>query len=123
LREKNAIKLFFGHFVRGSKRIDAGIVDENIDPAISKFDGSLRDGACAGCVLKIGGNEIRFASCGLDFVDCLLAALRIAPHHNHVDAKLCEFPGCCATNSARSSCDQCGRTISRHVQLPCVTAD
>jgi hypothetical protein len=52
---------------------------------------------------KLGRNKIRFASCGPNFLDCLLPALRISPHNQNVYTKLSEFLGCRETDSARST--------------------
>jgi len=65
--------------MRRPKRIDPGIVDENIDMAISEFDRFSGHFACAVCAAKLGGNKICFAACGANFVDCFLPALRIPP--------------------------------------------
>jgi len=47
--------------MRRPERIYPRIVDQNIDMAVAQFNRSSRHLACAGCVAKVGGNELRFA--------------------------------------------------------------
>jgi hypothetical protein len=68
--------------------------------------------------MKIRGNKVRFASLGTNFVDCPVSALRAAPHNHNVNAKPRELLGCSATDSARSSGDECCRTGAFHGQIP-----
>src|SRR5579862_6445392 len=111
---KDAVKLLFRHFMRRSERIDAGVVDENIDMATSKFDRSLCHLASAGCVAKIGGNEISPSSTRVNSS----SALHIAPHHENVNTKLSEFFGYRETDSARSTRNKRCRTIAGHLEIP-----
>jgi hypothetical protein len=50
--------------MRGSEGIDPGIVDENVDMAISQFDSLLCHFARAGCAVQIGRDEIGFTPSG-----------------------------------------------------------
>src|SRR5580692_2095847 len=104
--------------MRRSERIDAGIVDENIYVATSEFDRFRGHFASAVCSSKLRSNEIRFASCSPNFVDCLLPAFLISPHNQNVNTKPSEFLGCRETDSARSTRDKRCRIISRHLQSP-----
>src|SRR5260221_583124 len=104
--------------MRRSERIDAGIVDENIDMATSEFDRLLSHFASAVCAQKLRRNKIRFASCGPNFVDCLLPALRISPYNQNVNTKLSKFLGCRETDAARSTGDKRCRIIACHLQSP-----
>jgi hypothetical protein len=74
---KDAIKLFFWHFILWPERMDHRVIDEDIDVAISEFDRSVGHFASAGCISRVGENEICLASCGANFVDCLVPAFRV----------------------------------------------
>src|SRR5260370_37375884 len=102
--------------MRSSERLDAGIVDENIDMASSEFDCFPGHFASAVCAEKFGSNKIRFSFCSPNFVDCLLPALSISPHNQNVNTKFSEFLGCRETDSARSSRDKRCRIIVCHLQ-------
>jgi len=93
------------------------LLNQNVDVAISEFERSFRNFACAGGISEIGRNEVCFASCGPNFIDCLLPAFRIATHDHNMDAKLRQFIGCGATDSARSSANKRCRGFGRHVQF------
>src|SRR5258708_22566242 len=108
--------------MRRSERIDAGIVDENIHMATSEFDRFPGHFASAVCAEKLGRNKIRFASCGPNFLDCLLPALRISPHNQNMITKLSEFLGCRETDSARSTRDKRCRIGVSHLQSPMAIA-
>ena len=66
--------------MRRPERKDSGIVDQNIDIAISEFDRSSRHFARARRISQVRRNKIRFASCCTDFRNRLLAALGIAAY-------------------------------------------
>jgi len=116
--ENDAVKLLSRHFVRGPKRINPCIVNQNIDVAVSELDGFLGHFPCTGCIPKIRGNEIRFTACCTNFLNCLSPALRTAPDNYRMDAKLSQFVGCRAADSACSSGDKSGRNTACHVQIP-----
>ena len=102
--------------MRRPERIDAGIVNENIDMATSEFDRFPGHFASAVCAQKLGRNKIRFASCGPNFIDRLLPTFRISPHNQNVNTKLSEFLGCRETDSARATCYKRCRVIVSHLQ-------
>src|ERR1700733_3273083 len=102
--------------MRRSERIDAGIVDKNIDMAISEFDRFPGHFVSAVCAQKLGRNKIRFSSSGPNFLERLLPALRISPHNQNVNTKLSEFLGCRETDSARATRYKRCRVIVSHLQ-------
>jgi hypothetical protein len=104
-----ARNIVLGHLVRADLRF--------VSATIPEFDRPFCQIAGTGCVLKIGGNKIGFASCRTHFVDCLLAALRITPHNQNMDAELRQFLGCRSTDSARSSGDKCCRRVACYVRF------
>jgi len=101
----------------GPERIDPSIVDQNIDVGISEFDRPFRHVACAGCISKVRRNKICLASCPANFVDRVLPALGIPAHDQDMDAKVRQFLGRRTTDSARSSSDKGGGSVSCHPQL------
>src|SRR5580698_8360400 len=101
----------------GPERIDPRIVDQNIDVAASEFDRFFCHLACTGCVTKIRGNKVRFASCSPNFIQRAVPAFRAAPYNQNMNTKQSELLGCGATDSARSPGDECRRTDC-HVQIP-----
>jgi hypothetical protein len=94
--------------MRCAKREDPHVVDQNIDMAISEFDRLLGNRARARRVAKVGGNKIRSASCGADFLNRPLAAFRIAANDQNVGAELgelnCHGPADTAGSSSNKSC-------------------
>src|SRR6185437_3550054 len=101
--------------MRGSEGKDTGIVDKNVHVTVAELKGSLRQGPNAGCIVKIGGNVVRFTSLRADFVDGLLAAFDAASYDQDMDAHLGQFLGRRSANSARSSGDQCCGSVGCHV--------
>ena len=58
--------------------------------------------ARAGCVSKVGGDKIRFASCPEDLGKRFLPMCRLAAHDYYMDVKWGQFVGRRPANAARS---------------------
>ena len=56
--------------------------------------------------------------CLANFLDGLVPALAIAPHHQNMDTKLRQFISRCPANTARSSCNKRCRGIDTHLRFP-----
>ena len=110
----HTVKQFFCHFVRRAERKDSRTVDQNIDMALSEFEGSFRHLARRRGVSKVRRYEIRLGSSCADFPNCPLAAFRIAAYDYDMNADLGEFIGGRPPNTARSTSNKCCRRIGSH---------
>ena len=70
-----------------TKRKDSCAVDQNIDMPISKPDRFSGHFPGARRVSQVEGYKIGFASCRADFLNCLLAAFRVAACDDYMNAE------------------------------------
>ena len=81
---------------------------------LSQLDGFFRDGAGARSIAKVGPDEIGFAARRTYFGYRPFTAFDIAAHDHDMNARLRQFVGCCAADTARRSGDKGCR---RHLRL------
>src|SRR5438128_839273 len=83
----------------------------------SELDRSSGHLARARRILKVRRNKIRFASCGADFCNRLLAAFSIPAYDYDVDSKRGELIGYRPADTACATCDQCCGWICTHLRF------
>jgi hypothetical protein len=101
--------------MRRPKWVDPSVVDQNIDMSVPELDRFFGHFARARRVSQVRRYKIRFASCSADFRNRRVATLRIAAHHDDMDAKLRQFIGCGSANPAGSACNKCCQRIGSHL--------
>jgi len=97
------------------ERIDAGVVDQDIDAAVAKLDRFFRNLTGTRSIVKIGGDEVGLPARRSYLRDRLLAAFHISTYDQYVDAQLRQLVGGGPANSAGPACNQCG---CRHLPNP-----
>jgi hypothetical protein len=101
--------------MRRHERVDARIVDEDINLAVSKFDRSSRNFTGTRGVPKVRRDKVRLSTGCSYFGDRLFAAFHIPAYDQHVNAQLGQFVSDSSTNTTRRSGNECGRI---HFEAP-----
>jgi hypothetical protein len=92
----------------------AGIIDQHVDMAVSQLDGLLRDRSGARSIAKVGRDEIGFPARRPYFGNRPLTAFLIATHDHDMNARLRQFVGYRAADTARCSGN---KSCRRHLRL------
>ena len=93
--------------MRWAEWINPGVVDQDIDMAISELDRFFGDFPRARGISQIRRNKIRFASCSSNLRNCSLPALGIPADDDNMVAELGQFVGRSPADSARPSGNKC----------------
>ena len=87
--------------------INPGVVDQDIDMAISELDRLSGDFTRARGISQVRRNEIGFSSRRPNLRNCFFPAFGVTTDNDDMDAKLSQFIGCGTANPAGSSCNKC----------------
>src|SRR5262249_19245906 len=81
----DVVKRLLARFVRRAERIDARVIDQDVDMAASQLDGPSRERTGARGVAKIGRDEIGFPARYPYFGNRLFTAFRVAAYDHDMN--------------------------------------
>jgi hypothetical protein len=101
----------------------AGVIDQHVDMAVSQLDGLFRDRTGARSIAKVGRDEIGFPARRPYFGNRPFTTFHVAAHDHDMNARLRQFVGYRAADTARRSGDKgCrrhdGASLSRSFRPP-----
>src|SRR5262249_60206183 len=97
------VEQLLARFVGRPKRINSGIVDQDIDMAVAKLNRFSRNLTDTGCIQQVRRDKIRLPSRRTYCRNRLLPVFRIAAYDQDMDAQLGKFVGGRPTNAARTA--------------------
>src|SRR5262249_55947972 len=105
-----------------AERIDARVIDQDVDMAASQLDGPSRERTGARGVAKIGRDEIGFPARYPYFGNRLFTAFRVAAYDHDMNTWLRRVVGHPPADSAGRSGDECCHRHSRSPSLALLAA-
>ena len=117
---KDVVERLLAHLIGRPERKHAGVIDQDVDMAVSQLDGLLRDRSGAHSIAKVGRDEIGFPARRPYFGNRPFTAFLIAAHDHDMNARLRQFVGCRAADSARCSGEPSSRRARSSRSFPII---